>query len=240
MEVPADLGERWTRARRAALSGFGGEIDAITEQQWPEALLALFDRSLKLGASCRRFLRAGPASLDEIARALPTLESPCFACARTSRVDDGLDPAIALERPPCTERSAIPARACDAWREATDGLVLGLSDGAVRLARHRSRGHGAADCADVLYTDPESPRRYGAMPDALAKELAVVAASFARMSGGCRVEFLGLSEKQLCFRLEEDGRAQGLALRPMLSSAVRRRLPDVELVDVAPRAVLTP
>lgn len=230
-----ELADRWARARLSALRRFAPEatgdepshVAAVPAERWSDAEDQGFDNSLRLGDSFRRYHRLG-LGLEELGELLPLLGVPCLSgCARA------VDGALELEREPC----GADARRCDQLRECALGMVLGLSDGAVRHARHRSRGHGDPRCLDVLYTDPESAHRYGPIPDEIAGELAAIRASIARLGNGASVEFLGVSEGQLAYRTH--GPRGALAIGAMLEGMVRRRLPSLTPVDTAPRAVLS-
>lgn len=241
--VPDDLPQCWLRARAAALHRFAPGslpelelVKAVSPEDWGQALLAVFDNSLRLGRSCAQFV-GGELDLTQLSECLARVAAPCL---RQAFEPLPLRASQAL-RPPCSEGPTVGARYCDYWREALGGLVLGLSDGHVRHTRHRSAARGASACLDQLYTDPESAYRHGPIPEALEAGLAAVSASFARLAGGSTVRFLGLSEQHLCYRIEGDTAAGGaLALSAMLERAVRRRFPELELIDSLPRAVFAP
>ncbi|MBE2252380.1 MAG: hypothetical protein IAE78_22795 [Myxococcus sp.] len=232
----ADLERRWQHARLSALRGVAGRRDdeseaALTERAFevdaPEAARKTFENSLVLGKGFARVV--APVGFDEVPEVLGALKSPCHQGAWRA-VDD--EPGFVLERAPC----GAPASVCDKWREAADGLVLGLT-GDARSTRHRSGGRGDDTCVDVVYLAPDSPLRYGFIPEAMATGLAAVA-RFLNQMKGTEVRFLGVSEGVLLYELDVDGCGGGPAVNELLSRAVKSRWPTLELRDVSPRAVL--
>lgn len=239
VELAADLGDRWRRARLAALRAFVADPAETDEMALLTRALAVdanevsrrvFDNSLRLGQSFARF--AGhELALGELPELLLALGSPCLqgawrACAS--------EPALTLTRDGC---GAVGA--CDYWREAIDGLVLGVTGG-IRLARHQSQGHGGARCEDVVYIDPESPLRFGSIPDEMQDGLARVRASARRFDASVDVVFLGVSEGVLLYQLKKNGCASELDVASMVERGLRKRFPDLALREISPRPVLEP
>ncbi|MBL8921387.1 MAG: hypothetical protein JNJ54_21185 [Myxococcaceae bacterium] len=230
-----DLGERWARARRAALRSVAGERkgeedDALAARAFEvdalEAARVMFDNSLLLGKGFRR--HHGPVPFAELGRALEALGGPCLRGRWQAHPREA---AFVLERGPC--HGGCEA-VCDAWREALDGLVLGVS-GEGRATRHRSGGHGDGACVDVIYLDPESLLRFGFIPDELREGLDAVA-RFLNGLKGTRVRFLGVSEGVLAYELEVDGCGGTEAVTALLTRAVAARWPALRVRDVSPRS----
>lgn len=239
----ADLQDRWARARRSALlaAGAAGPIPAgeaaeesavrALDPDAAEAALSLvFDYSRLLGQGFRRFHRwdGDPAALGQL---LSALGLPCLGGAQFSALSFG---DLELRRAGCAGSGT--RRACDHFREATDGLVLGLSDGAVRHRRHRSRGHGQEACVDVLLAAPTSPRRFGPLPRELAAPVEALARRLERLCPGLGLEAVGLSESTLCLRWSSP--SEGLAAEAMVQRALARDLPGQAWINVSPRPVL--
>lgn len=240
-----ELAERWSRARRAALASVLGlsreevaraeesVLVAVAGESAPEELFRrVFENSLRLGKGFARH-HGGVVGLEELPGALGRLGVPCLRGA-WRRAED--EPAEFLEREPC--QPGATAIGCDYWREACDGLVLGLSGG-IRHTRHASAGHGDARCLDVLYVDPESPLRFGLLPDELREALEPTRRLIQRFRGGGEVRFLGVSEGVLLYQLSADC-AGKTVLRELVERCVRRRFPHLTPREMSPRGVLDP
>jgi hypothetical protein len=244
-----DLAGRWRRARRAALhaalgpeaaSALAAPADGDPEAALVAAALAaapeaalrgVFDHSLRLGEGFRRFFRLD-VPLPDLVKVLPHLEVPCLGATWT-RVDD---PAYLATRAGCGA-AGWHARACDYWREAIAGLVLGMTGG-IRLARHESRGHGGTRCIDALYVHPQSPLRFGPIPDDVREGLEAVRRTARAFDSTYDLEFLGISENVLHYQPSRPDGAGAVGLASLVERAVRRRFPWLAVCDASPRSVL--
>jgi hypothetical protein len=241
-DISADLGDRWRRARMSALRSVAaprseslvdhdGLLVAALDHAAEPALKAVFDASLRLGNSFRGYYRMD-LPLRDLAGLLPSLGAPCAAA--TWIYLDG-EAALRSERPGCAA-GALHPRACDFWREAVDGLAGGLT-GTARLARHQSRGHGDAVCVDVLHVHPESPLRYGPIPHEVRVGLDAVVRTVRRFDPSAQVEFLGLSEGILFYRL--GGAGGEVRVTGALEQSIRRRFPGLATRECTHRPVLS-
>lgn len=237
-----ELAERWRRARRAAVEQvIGPTSDDATEDERltcaaevDEAELhrRLFENGARLGAGFRQRLRRA-VTAAELPELLSTLGAPCLASGTWSVLPG--EPGWRFLRQPCCAGEASSMR-CDAWREAIDGLVLGLT-GSLRHTRTASAGHGQGQCVDVIYEDAESPSRYGELPDDVIPALEAVQA-FVRRFEGADVRFLGVSEGVLLYQLETTGCGTGASALPMVEQLLKRKLPGLEVRELSPRQVL--
>jgi hypothetical protein len=237
-----ELADRWRRARRAAVEQVIGRTaeDAAEEERLAcaaevdEAELhrRLFENSARLGGGFRRQLRRA-VGVEELPALLSALGAPCLANGTWSMLPG--EPGWRFLRRPCCAGEASSAR-CDAWREAIDGLVLGLT-GSLRHTRTASAGHGQEHCVDVIYEDAESPSRYGELPAEVLPALEAVQA-FVRRFDGADVRFLGISEGVLLYQLETRGCAGSHAAQPMVEQLLKRKLPGLEVRELSPRQVL--
>lgn len=235
-----DLAERWRRARIAALAALlpatdgsrdSDELALLTRAlavDAAETYRRVFDNSLRLGQSCARWFDHEPA-LGELPALLQALGSPCLQGQWQAM--DG-EPALSLSRAGCEA-----AGACDYWREAIDGLVLGLTGG-IRHARHESRGHGGNTCVDVVYVDPESALRFGSIPEPMREGLERVRGTARRFDSSVDVKFLGVSEGVLLYQIEKSGCRGELDIGPVVEKGLRNRFPDLALREISPRPVL--
>ncbi len=242
-ERMVDLSGRWLRARRAAALKVTGELAEAQDElglvaravaaNEQDAMRQVFSHSHALGNSYRRFFKTVPA-LQQWPDFLAALATPCLA-GRWSTIP-ACDGALRLTRGGCAW--GVDARLCDWWREAADGLVLGVS-GVLRHTRHRSRGHGDGDCQDVLFEDVDGAPRYGDIPPQLQPSLQAIHSQVRLWDSAARLEWLGLSEGVLLYRLTRVNQDAGLALNQMVEQQLGRRIPNVKIQELAPRAVFS-
>lgn len=235
-----ELSRRWSGARLSALRFvLGAEVvgperalvEAACEVAPVETMRRVFENSQKLGLGFSR-LRGQPLTRAELPQWLSALESPCLAGAWRG---DAPEAVLFLERRPCAE-DASPAF-CDYWREAIDGLASGLGP-EHRHTRHSSRGRGGESCVDVLYSDPEHPVRFGVLPEQLVRSLEGLRRLVAAFRGGASIEFLGVSENVLLYRLASEGCAgPPVGLRAVVDEALRKKLPALRFKELSPRSV---
>lgn len=240
-DLIADLASRWQRARRAAVERVIGptrdearddeRFACAAEVDEPELHRRLFEHGVTLGTGFRRLRGAGVGG-DELRALLPQLGAPCLRARTWTRLDG--EPGWRAAGAPCGQAAGVGA--CDAWREAIDGLVLGLT-GTLRHTRTASFGHGQAECVDVLYADPESQARYGELPDALVPPLEAVQ-RFVRQVRGADVRFLGVSEGVLLYQLETSGCGDAPHARAVVERLLEQKLPGLPVRELSPRQVL--
>jgi hypothetical protein len=238
-----DLASRWRRARRAAVeSVIGPTLDGASDDERfacaaevDEAELhrRLFENGAKLGAGFAR-LRGQPVTMAELRELLPRLGVPCLHGRDWAPLRD--EPGWRARRGPCGQGAGVGA--CDAWREAIDGLVVGLT-GALRHTRTASFGHGQPECVDVLYENPEGEARYGELPDALVPALEAVQ-RFVRRFRAADVRFLGVSEGVLLYQLELTGCGEAEHARAVVERLLEQKLPGQPVRELSPRQVLDP
>jgi hypothetical protein len=262
MEVLADLADRWRRARRSACEAALREAAAteatevasrwtaatqVEERLDDDALLALalercgeltlrrlFDVSRRLGEGFRQFHRVD-LPLADLARTLPVMG---VACAERVWTDIPDDAARRGARSGC-ELARVHPRACEAYREALQGLVTGLSS-SVWFARHASRGAGDDECVDVLHVHPQSPSRFGPIPEALRAGLDAARRTACALDPALEIELLGVSEGVLYYRAQRRGGVAEGQVTSSFEHHVRRRFPSLALREMSPRPVLSP
>lgn len=240
-ELAVDLAERWRRARCAALRAVLSDEAAphdedellrrALERDAEQVLRLAFDYSRRLGEGFRRFYKLDPP-ISDLVRLLPSLATPCLG-RRFTRVPE--EPAYLAEAEGC-EAPAHHPRACDFFREAIDGLVLGMT-GAVRFARHESLGHGSSRCVDAFYVYPHSALKFGPIPDELRPGLESAKRLVKAFDSTIDVEYLGLSEGVLHYR-SRSGRDGGLRATAAIERALVRRFPWLSVREVTSRPVI--
>ncbi len=240
-----ELGERWRRARVAALvrtipgaAADGAEdatLAAAPADALPAAQRQAFEHSLALGRSFVAFHRA-PVEPEELPSILPAL-APCLAGTWQELPDE---PAFRLERPPCARAAAAY---CDHLRESIDGLVSGLTD-RVRHVRHESAGRGGPRCVDVFYGDPESALRWAPAPPGLDEVVRAAERSLRIVDPGARLRVHGVRDGELHFELQRAGDGCGgcgASLgRRVVERTLAERFPGLVPREISPRPVLGP
>lgn len=224
------IGQVAEEAEEEVLFGCAAEVDAAGLHR------ALFENGVRLGEGFRRFQQRA-VTMAELPAVLSALGCPCLK-GQWQTAGPG---AWRLVRTPC---SASPPRgegdavtACDSWREAIDGLVLGLTGGA-RHTRTASAGHGQKTCVDLVYEDTESPLRYGDLDAELIPSLESVQ-KFVRNFRGADVRFLGVSEGVLLYQLDTTGCDEHRApARELIEKLLEQKLPHLQVRELSPRAVL--
>lgn len=246
---PDDFQRRWLAARIAALRSVTGEAAADVEaadeigllSRVPDAerdtvLRRVFDNSRKLGISVVRFLGLS-WEVTDIAEVLGRCPTPCLG-GRWSRTRT----ATVLERAGCEPVKAVGSFYCDYWREAVDGLVMGVGE-TERFARHASAGHGDPSCVDVFFDDSldhaGARPRHGMVPEKILLGLSGIKTRLERMKA--TLTFEGLSEGVLYYRLESSEGplcgASGRLLHESITREAKNLFPGLLLKDASPLAV---
>lgn len=234
-EDPAPLGESDLLARFVARAASAAPADA--EAGRDSLLRRVFDNSRKLALSLSKRLGVTfePADFQSLLSGSPI---PCFQGTWSSRNN-----ARILGRNGCGFCTEAGAFACDYWREALEGLVMGLGD-KERLARHASMRHGDAECIDVFFTDAREGQAeslaWGPLPEHMALDLFEMAAYFQHQKG-IPIELKGFREGVLYFAFGAStdplcGTGGLLALK--FHDLIREKFPGLSLKDVTPQAVL--
>ena len=257
-----DFYTRWTRARISALSkatGVEGQGQDLTRMElnlllhWGRmaasgnearanevqelVLKNVFDfsRALSMGLSRMHHVTFDMSDIREI---LGKAKLPCTGGRWTTR-----EAAEVLSRPDCGTCPSLGARVCDYWREAIDGLVMGLGE-LERYVRHACARHGDDLCVDVLFMEGQRHQpeglAWGPLPEPMGGVLADICKAFAsRHKAG--VQLLGIKEGVLHYILEkptDEHCGHGGSLLARWEEEVHQIYPGLHMLDVTPRAVL--
>jgi hypothetical protein len=251
---------RWQRARLSALAGSSSAIaeflaqtglalglsankreadllEQLTDSEFDQALTSVFDNSRKLALSASRYLKL-QLDIDDFSQLVEAAGIPCALGQWSTRPT-----ARVVEQTGCAYGETRRSRVCDWFREAIDGVVMGLGSTA-RYVRHRSAAHGDAGCCDVYFDDGESGRdptlRYGPVPAPMRDALR--GTEVAMQQSGHSVQWIGFSAGALFYELHSAGKApicgkSGRAVHEKMIASVRSVLPDIHIHDAAPLAV---
>lgn len=244
-----ELSDRWLRAREAAFkkvfskdkteSEFLTDIGRVEQTQFEELLKSVFLNSRNLGLSYQKANNLTWEKSDFTTFA-KDLGSPCLGGIWEKKTS-----AHVLSRQGCSGKS-VGQRYCQYWREAIDGLVVGISDD-VGFVRNSSVGVGDDSCVDVFYDDESSPtdaiwnnaNKWGVLPEEIKADLELIQHKFNEMK--IDLKFLGLSEKNLLYKLEPKENltcgSAGNIYRGHLEKLVKEKFPLYGLRDASPVAV---
>lgn len=215
-------------------------IQVNTRETTEAVLRQVFDHSRQLGMSLVRYLKH-TFELSDLAEVLPLLGTPCFSGAWQPH-----NHAFVLSRKGCSANSSKNSFQCDYWREALDGLIMGVGN-EERLARHRSQGHGDIDCQDILFMETESKKivgdsvmRWGALSTDLADHIKIQTAAFEQK--GYYLTIHGFSEGQLYYEMKAKAAGSCGPGERMMSthfeSKMTQDFPYLKFKEISPQSVL--
>lgn len=245
-----DLGTRWQLARESAYNKifedrkqeneFLLELNKLEEEKFEELLKSIFLNSRNLGLSYQKSKNLTWEKSDFTAFA-NKLGSSCLAGLWELKPS-----AHVLSREGCDSGKKIGRRYCQYWREAIDGLVVGISD-EVGFVRNSSISVDDERCIDVFFDEESSPtdaiwsnaNKWGALPDSIKEDLEGIQQKFEKMK--INLKFLGISEKNLLYKLEPKENltcgSAGTIYRSHLEKLVKEKFPFFSLKDASPVAV---
>jgi hypothetical protein len=259
-----DLALRWKKARMSAVGGLlkttssprhseahqAREEDLLKEVTDSELatkiLRQVFDVSRALGVSASRFFGVSFENRDFV----DLLRESGISCYSSSFVAQ--NESWVLERKGCSDflqvAEAQPQSGfslsrffCEYWREALDGLVMGLGENE-RTARHESLGAGDSRCLDILYVEgsPGSKvNRYGVVPPLITQAFSDLSAQLQAQQ--YRLILEGYSEGTLFYQVESRQTklcgTGGDLIHQVIASSAMKKFPGLKVKNVAPFAV---
>lgn len=200
-------------------------------------LRSIFDNSRKLALSLSKRLGV-TFEIQDFQSLLTQSNIPCVKGDWTAREN-----ARILNRKGCDYCVESGSHACDYWREALDGLVMGLGE-KERLARHATVRHGDEFCTDVFFTESTRSENeelaWGPLPEHMALDLFEIAAYFQRTTS-ISIVIKGFREGVLFFEFTSStdllcGNSNLLGMK--FHGLVKEKFPGLSLKDVTPQAVL--
>lgn len=241
---PADFDDRWKRARmaaqRKALGALTHEneelnLKAVSHEQREDLLRAVFENSKRLGESIRWHFGA-EWEISDFYDVISKLDFQCFK-GSWKTINEG----VVLERAGCDAERHCGSYACDYFKEAMEGLVLGVSN-EVTFARHESRGHGSQDCKDLFLNCNADELTFAPLTKELIAILEVVNG---RMTGeGVEVTSPGQAEGVLYYSWRihrgESCRDVSSLVEKALTLALTESLVETKIKDITPRAIIGP
>lgn len=245
LDVPgfdlADFEQRWERARSSAIGSVDHKFTTLQNASPAEVegiLRKVFDNSRALGISASKFMGAS-WELSDLKDILPSSGIPCLSGECETRQF-----SMTIRREPCAQGQACK-HICDFYREAIDGLVMGLCEDE-RYARQASGGHGDGRCVDVFFLENGNAEigarelyRYESVSPELLQSLAPVAERLERMHA--HIVFKGVAEQTLYYEIVDSKNGSCGATGRILHGTVERLVheinPSLRIQDTAPLAV---
>ncbi|NUN06569.1 MAG: hypothetical protein HUU57_12505 [Bdellovibrio sp.] len=254
-----DLSNRWQKARLSAVENTllkGDEnlekpqaflesvplslkeehlLGQVPADKHEDILRAVFLNSRKLAQSFSRHHDLS-FEIQDFQELLNQTGISCFQGSWSSRKD-----ALVLTRGSCSYAKEANDFACMYWREALDGLVMGLGE-EERSARHGCARIDGGACVDVLFVEtnatPGKSQHFGVIPPMLVEDLNQIKEQFLnRMK--TEVEFVGYSSGTLYFQFPKGTACgSGSIHQAALLSKIQTKHPYIKLQDISPRAVL--
>ncbi len=252
-----DFHKRWLKARISALyksnnldvpletppeselvDQFFAETSAEDKTKKKDTLLRnIFDHSRLLAMSFSKFMGVS-FEIEDFQNLLESSNIPCAQGEWESREN-----ARILSRNGCDFCPKSGANACDYWREALDGIVMGLGE-KERLARHESVRHGDKKCIDVIFFEMDSRKKesqaFGPLPEHMSQKISEICLDFENKMK-TPVEVKGLSEGILYFEFKAstDNLCGGTNLLTYtFQRKIQKVYPGLTTKEISPRAVL--
>lgn len=250
-----ELAGRWKRARCEALRTLvpaadpGPDFDEaalVASAHVVDAEAArkrVFENSRILGRGFSRY-HGVDLTLVDVAGVLAGLGAPCHSLGVHRTADE---PACRSERAPC---ALVGTSWCDHWRESTLGMVGGLSS-TVYYTRVESPAAGGGACVDLLHTNPQTTKRFTPIAGELQLGLDAISRMIGCFDPGAKVQFFGLVEGTLHYRVEASPRSssstcgscetQGCSIDPaaLAARALHHKFPGLCVADASPRPVIS-
>lgn len=166
--------------------------------------------------------------------------------------------AIVLQRNGCEfcqtnkDKLYVTKNICQFWREAIDGLIMGLCENE-RYVRNHSLSVNDSFCQDIFFSEDiaeqknkpvsywKNPYRWGSIPSTMAASLKDIENKFSDLK--VNLTFLGMAENQLFYKLESGQvntcGVSGTLFKNLLEKNVKNCFPNIELKDATPVAVIS-
>lgn len=242
-----DFSVRWKRARLGAIRKFLqneppkdseelGLLENGSDGDLSELLKSVYYNSRKLGLSALSHYNL-LWELSDLPGVFENTRIPCFF-GEWSEEGTGRK---TLRRFGCEAFKRCGSKACDFYREAVDGLLVGVGD-EVRHVRHASLGHGDAACVDVFFARRSGEPVYLPIPAEILIVLEPIRSQLEAEHVPLRVTFKGYAEGTVYAEvvLGRSGCSAGAEEADIclkLINAVREKLPHLNIQNSAPTSV---
>jgi hypothetical protein len=178
--------------------------------------------------------QGAPFSIEAIQQVFGAADIPCM---KGSWRHESENKTYILKRVGCAVSAS--ASVCDYWREAVDGLVMGLGD-RTRFVRVQSLGHLNPLCLDSLSDAQDQPRYYAPVPPRLSVILRPIVDRLS--DGGVEVLFQGVAEDRLYYVLSHSSgpacSSSATLLRELVAREVAQLVPGLCAIENSPIGVI--
>jgi hypothetical protein len=212
-------------------------IRVIPVESWDEALKKVFDYSRKLAISASKHFKM-TLETDDFRR---MLEKSTIPCTQGQWSKNSSSVYVTTSR--CHAAQTKEKRFCDWYKEAIDGLVMGLGD-TERYVRHGAQAYGDLECVDVIYDDRpglDADLTYAPIPPPLLGSLDDIVAKVFKT--GMQLSFVGYRAGTLFYTLTNFNpdkplcQSSGRRAHTLVQSSVSEIFPTLGVQDASPLAV---
>lgn len=240
------LKERYTIERLNILKSFLNQTDEkdilnslnLDGESIELLLKKIFDISRLIGLDLRKEYysdkKADP-DIKEISSILSFLSIPCLKGSWDINENSG---SFIIKRNNCIYKDNPTT--CLYWREAIDGLIMGLGD-SERYTRHKSKYFSKDDeCVDVVYDSNKSNLRWADVPETIIKKLSCIIEKLNKKQ--IELILVGYTEKTLYYKIKDSNEnlsqfRRGFIIKT-ISTYCFEKLPEIKAVEISPRAVI--
>lgn len=234
--------ENYYRNRLEVLDSFYklNEIETLNsldlnDEKKDELLRHIFDISRKFGLKILSEHNLEYLNIKEFKELLYSLSIPCLS---GSWEFDKTQTSFSIKRNTC-EYSNKPLT-CLYWREAIDGLVMGLGD-TIRYSRHKSMYYSQdSECKDIIYDRNFTDLRWDTIPEDILTKFHPLIDKLSKKQ--VEINFIGYSEKTLYYKIKDSNDNLSGFRRKFIIETIEKfcseKIPEISLIELSPRAVI--
>ncbi|MFN8671584.1 MAG: hypothetical protein U0457_05780 [Candidatus Sericytochromatia bacterium] len=202
----------------------------ISTENLETLLRKIFDESRFLGLKQRK---NNILNLEEIISFISSLEIDCF-----NREIQQKDNYLSLEKKDCFYKNQN-SYICTYWKEALDGLIMGLGD-QERYSRYRSIKYGKnKTCIDAFYYENNRELQYGEVPEKIINF--IIRKNKKYSENNLQIKPLGLNENTFFYNIKDSSEISPFRKKFIIEAfekTFRKNFPDFIPFENSPKAVI--
>ncbi|MFN8576392.1 MAG: hypothetical protein U0354_06005 [Candidatus Sericytochromatia bacterium] len=207
---------------------------SLSEEKKEELLRDIFDISRKFGLKFLSENKLDYLDIKQFQEILEVLDIPCLSGVWSSDSDK----AFSIKRDKCEYKEK--ALTCLFWREAIDGLTMGLGD-SLRYSRHKSRYFSKdKECVDVIYDSNKINLRWDKVPEDISIKFQPLIEKLNTKQ--VELNFIGYAEKTIYYKIKDSNENLSGFRRKFLIETIEKfcseKVPEINLFEISPRAVI--